>query len=120
MVPLAVGIAATAGPPGPSPVPSCFPPVHHEPLVEVQQCPTVSNCGHITSCSARAQEVVLMKGKQSAELPELLGYVTDGELVHRGNLALLLAGGDGVQLRLRSSPSALHAPPSQHLPVPLS
>jgi hypothetical protein len=33
-----------------------------------------------------------MMGKHTAELAALLGYHTDGELIHRGNLALLLAG----------------------------
>jgi hypothetical protein len=38
------------------------------------------------------QEVSLMIGKHTAELAALLGYHTDGELIHRGNLALLLPG----------------------------
>lgn len=34
----------------------------------------------------------MMKGKHSHELPSILGYHTEGELIHRGNLALLLPG----------------------------
>lgn len=38
------------------------------------------------------QELTLLQGKQTSEFAALLGYATDGELIHRGNLALLLAG----------------------------
>lgn len=41
-----------------------------------------------------SKEVLAMKGKHTAELAVLLGYHTDGELIHRGNLALLLPGED--------------------------
>lgn len=37
----------------------------------------------------------MMKGKHSRELPAILGYHTEGELIHRGNLALLLPGTAG-------------------------
>jgi hypothetical protein len=33
-----------------------------------------------------------MMGKQTPELAALLGYHTESELIHRGNLALLLPG----------------------------
>jgi hypothetical protein len=39
-----------------------------------------------------AQELTLLQGKHTSEFAALLGYHTDGELIHRGNLALLLAG----------------------------
>lgn len=38
------------------------------------------------------QELLLLQGKQTSEFAALLGYATEGELMHRGNLALLLAG----------------------------
>ncbi|WIA19357.1 hypothetical protein OEZ85_003985 [Tetradesmus obliquus] len=43
-----------------------------------------------------SKEVSLMMGKQTHELAVLLGsgYHTDGELIHRGNLALLLPAGE--------------------------
>ncbi|KAF6260018.1 Aspartate/glutamate/uridylate kinase [Scenedesmus sp. NREL 46B-D3] len=41
-----------------------------------------------------SKEVSLMMGKHTSELAELLGYHTDGELIHRGNLALLLPSED--------------------------
>lgn len=39
-----------------------------------------------------SKEVNLMKGKHTRELADILGYHTEGELIHRGNLALLLPG----------------------------
>eukprot|EP00775_Hariotina_reticulata_P012564 gene12564-12696_t len=41
-----------------------------------------------------SQEVLLLQGKHTSEFAGLLGYATDGELIHRGNLALLMAGDD--------------------------
>jgi hypothetical protein len=38
------------------------------------------------------QEVLLLLGKHTSEFTGLLGYASDGELIHRGNLALLMAG----------------------------
>jgi hypothetical protein len=38
------------------------------------------------------QELTLLQGKHTNEFAAVLGYATDGELIHRGNLALLLAG----------------------------
>lgn len=38
------------------------------------------------------QELLLLQGKHTSEFAALLGYATEGELMHRGNLALLLAG----------------------------
>lgn len=39
-----------------------------------------------------SKELTLLQGKHTNEFAALLGYATDGELIHRGNLALLLAG----------------------------
>jgi hypothetical protein len=52
------------------------------------------------------QEVSLMKGKHTPELAALLGYHTDGELIHRGNLALLLPGEMRGRLAAAASCSA--------------
>eukprot|EP00878_Enallax_costatus_P045847 GHUV01055353.1.p1 GENE.GHUV01055353.1~~GHUV01055353.1.p1 ORF type:complete len:235 (+),score=44.53 GHUV01055353.1:394-1098(+) len=41
-----------------------------------------------------SKEVNLMKGRHTNDLPDILGYHTEGELIHRGNLALLLPGDD--------------------------
>lgn len=38
------------------------------------------------------QEISMIKGKHTSELAALLGYHSDGELIHRGNLAQLLPG----------------------------
>jgi hypothetical protein len=38
------------------------------------------------------QELTMLQGKHTNEFAAVLGYATDGELIHRGNLALLLAG----------------------------
>lgn len=43
-------------------------------------------------CLSWMQELLLLQGKHTSEFAALLGYATDGELMHRGNLALLLAG----------------------------
>lgn len=42
--------------------------------------------------SSVLQELLLLLGKHTTEFAALLGYATNGELIHRGNLALLLAG----------------------------
>jgi len=51
------------------------------------------------------QELTLLQGKHTNEFAALLGYATDGELIHRGNLALLLAG-------VCHHPTILHSHPT--------